>query len=193
MRLLLGIVLICPALFCQVSQPGKRAAPQSNPSVQQNPTTKNPDPSPLSNASGTSVISKPPSNSKQYTGKDEPQKIWQKAFAPETWSNWALVLLGGVGSFFGFRTLRALRQQVDANRVSAEAGLVQAKAAQVSAEAARLSAQAAIDIERPWIVVSGIDAPTLQAQDANVVPLGFAFDFQNRGRPPAGIVGVGAG
>src|SRR5260370_23380688 len=39
---------------------------------------------------------------------------WDKAFAPETWSNWALVFVGIAASFIAFWTLATIQQQTTA-------------------------------------------------------------------------------
>jgi hypothetical protein len=37
--------------------------------------------------------------------------IWHKAFAPELWSNWALVVIGVFGTWAALRTLRSIEKQ----------------------------------------------------------------------------------
>lgn len=39
------------------------------------------------------------------------ENIWRKGFDPSTWSNWALVAVGAVGTWFALRTLRAIERQ----------------------------------------------------------------------------------
>jgi hypothetical protein len=57
---------------------------------------------------------------------------WHNAFAPPTWSNWALVLIGTLGIGAAIRSLDVLRVQTDATKASADA---------------------AVSAERAWIMV----------------------------------------
>jgi hypothetical protein len=70
------------------------------------------------------------------------ESFWQKAFAPELLSNWALVVvgLGAVGA--ALWTLRTLRTQTDATVVAANA--------------ARDNALALINGERAWVLADNI-------------------------------------
>lgn len=64
--------------------------------------------------------------STQEVGQNKPaqaeyQKALEKAFAPETWSQWSLLVLGIAGAFFAYHTLIATKNSADAARASAEA------------------------------------------------------------------------
>jgi hypothetical protein len=137
---------------------------------------KNPGDSPkgsaLPGATNTVSVNEPPANPNKNAAQAQPEQVWKKAFAPEIWSNWAMVLITIFGFYFALRSLKAVEKQADA---------------------ATRSTEALIETERPWVVITNIDPPPLAAPvSPSDVPTGFSFEFQNRGRTAARVVGVWA-
>jgi hypothetical protein len=91
---------------------------------------------------------------------------WCDAFAPSTWSNWGLLIIGFGGVIVAVRTLSTFVAQTDATRVAADAAL--------------LNAKAAINSERAYITVG-----------SHIVSSGF-YNFRgvNEGRTPAEIFSI---
>jgi hypothetical protein len=100
----------------------------------------------------------------------EPKGVWERAFGPEYWSSWALVIvsLSGIGA--ALRTLKTIKRQTDA--------------AKVSADAAKLSAEALIIGNRPWILLGKeTTVPISPPQDWK-----FNVFLKNYGKTPAKII-----
>jgi hypothetical protein len=76
---------------------------------------------------------------------------WIEAFAPATWSNWALVLVGGAAAFAALKTLRAIERQGVSMRRQTTILRNSVAVAQKGSDAALLNAQAVINAERAWI------------------------------------------
>jgi hypothetical protein len=72
----------------------------------------------------------------QQRPKDQP--AWRKAFAPETWPGWAVVVVAIAASWIAIATLRAIRCQAAANVIAANA--------------AKVSADAVMQSQRAWLV-----------------------------------------
>jgi hypothetical protein len=47
----------------------------------------------------------------KHPSDKEPEHIWQKAFAPESWPNWGLVLVGIFASWAALKTLKTIQKQ----------------------------------------------------------------------------------
>ena len=58
-----------------------------------------------------SAITQPVAEEEKNSSSEEPGKIWQKGFGPETWPNWALVFVGIGGIYAAIKTLKAIEQQ----------------------------------------------------------------------------------
>jgi hypothetical protein len=87
-----------------------------------------------------------------------------KAFAPETWSAWALVFVGLAAAFVAWLTLKAIHEE--------------AKTAKETALAAMLNAQAVVNAERAWLVVR------IEANEGS-----YKVTVLNQGRTPAKLIG----
>jgi hypothetical protein len=72
-----------------------------------------------------------------------------QAFAPETWANWALAIIGMGATVAAFRTLRILKRQTKA----AEDAAIAARA---NAETAKANTKAVINSERAWVLADNI-------------------------------------
>jgi len=97
--------------------------------------------------------SQPPS---LHNGVVEPKlNFWVKVFAPESLSNWGLVVFAGIGAWFAFRSFKALRDQIRATERATEAAnktLHITERADILIESVRLSDPS--DIPRSAIIVS---------------------------------------
>ncbi len=103
----------------------------------------------------------PTAKPKDNRPEKEPENIWHEAFSPESWPNWALVLVGSLGIFVAIRTLNAMMRQADsmerqtkATEDAAKAAIDNAIAAKEGAEATKRSINLLISKERPRINVA---------------------------------------
>lgn len=107
---------------------------------------------------------------------------WHEAFSPATWSTWALVLIGILGTVAAMVSLRFIFQQT--------------KATQVASDAAKMSVDAAINSERAWVMVDVSWVPHervkvvdgASASSENNTGLYVRIDCSNRGKTPAQII-----
>jgi hypothetical protein len=99
--------------------------------------------------------------------------FWQRAFAPEYLSNWALVLVGIGAIGAAWWTLATIRRQTAAT--------------ETAANAAKLNAQAVIDAERAWILLEGHNA---DRHNFHRDGIDIFLTFHNYGKTPAQIVEV---
>jgi hypothetical protein len=109
----------------------------------------------------------PAANVKKDCPKEKAEEIWQKAFSPESWPSWAVVIAGLGAILVGLRTLRIIERQT--------------KATEVAANAALLNAQAVINSDRPWVVIFAVKEFK-----------GFSFRAGNLGKTPAEIISFAA-
>jgi hypothetical protein len=65
----------------------------------------------------------------KHNAAQEQSHNWKEAFWPGTWSNWALVFVGGFAGFFAWRTLRKIRRQTDLMNRQTIVSLATAKSA----------------------------------------------------------------
>ena len=86
---------------------------------------------------------------------EQAKSLLEKAFAPELWSNWALAVIGGFGTWAALRTLRSIEQQT----------------------------KVLVESQRPKLSASGHDDPskTLSDPAARRVVIGL----ENKGMTPA--------
>jgi hypothetical protein len=87
---------------------------------------------PSPNASISSPVNPPPTDTQQENTDQQPLNIWEKSFAPETWSQWGLLLAAIIAACIALRTLKPLGRQVEASRAAAEAAKESADAAFVA-------------------------------------------------------------
>ena len=59
---------------------------------------------------------------------NKPRQSFADGFAPQTWANWAQVIVAAVGLFFIWLTIRAMRDQVKVGQDTASSALEEAKA-----------------------------------------------------------------
>jgi hypothetical protein len=137
--------------------------PQKNEEIGEQASPPTPSPVPRENG-----------QSKPNENKGAPESEthnWHEAFAPPTWSNWALVLIGVVAIIAAWRTLGTLNKQTADTKTAADAAL--------------LNAQAVINSERAWIDVIGMANP----EPGWTKKLGVHFfRVQNKGRTPAQFI-----
>jgi hypothetical protein len=90
------------------------------------------------------------------------------------WSNWVLIVISGFAVLVAFRTLGALRNQNDTNKIAAEA--------------AQRSADAVMDAERALILILWDNMIHINPEAPNgVLSHAFQWRFQNVGKSPAFI------
>lgn len=112
---------------------------------------------------------------------------FETVFAPETIASWGLVLVGIVAGYFAYRTLRAIKNQVEIARLGVEAARIAADAATVAAESAKRSADMAAEAlhltERADMLFEnvGIRNDTIGSLRSAV----FTMEFKNFGRTRA--------
>jgi hypothetical protein len=93
-----------------------------------------------------------------------------RAFVPDTWPTWALVVVGIGGIIYAARTLGAIRHE--------------AQIAKEIAAAANLNAKAVIDSERAWIVAD--ENPRI-ADIASGQPITIIWTIRNGGKTTARV------
>lgn len=94
--------------------------------------------------------------------------LFEKAFAPETWANWALFLAAVFAGFIALKTLFAIHNEaVEIKSVAA---------------AASKNAQAVINAERPWVMIQIEEIPGENAAKTN-----FQLYAFNYGKGPAHV------
>ena len=153
MRSLVFTLALCAAMYAQVTSP-----PPAQP-----PDTKQ-------------VASTPGATSQSKSIQPESQSVVKKAFAPETWSQWALVVsqwalvvLAIVGAWFAYHTVIATKK---------------------SADAAKKSADALMLGDRAWVLIDRIQDPYLPTDEQLNVEQRMAncvLFFRNFGKTPAKI------
>ena len=85
---------------------------------------------------------------------------WRDAFAPPTWSNWAVAVFAAVAAIIALRTLRAIRRQAEIANESLSAERTATEAAKASADAAKaqaeLSQKTLVLTQRPRLIVRNV-------------------------------------
>jgi hypothetical protein len=105
-------------LFSQQSPPRDRAEQENESNRKQAAADSSPASPPIPATPKTGRINEPTPTPETQIADKEPQSICQKAFAPESWPTWALVVVGIVGTFLALRTLRAIKRQAELTRAS---------------------------------------------------------------------------
>ncbi len=96
---------------------------------------------------------------------------WHMAFAPETWPNWFLALIGLLGTLVALATLWTIKRQTGAT--------------EKAATAARDSVLAFIRAERAWIAVDIGPVPSFSNDTSRLEILWVNPVFTNQGKSPA--------
>jgi hypothetical protein len=82
-------------------------------------------------------VDQPAAGDKKRPANEKTDQVWEKALAPETWSNWALFIAAGVAAAIALRTLNAIKEQARIARLGLSATRVAANAAKESASTAK--------------------------------------------------------
>lgn len=171
----------------------KQTARGKQDSSQNGPRSTVPPPAP--EASG---VNEPPSRNETNPAREKTDQVWKKALTPETWPNWALVIVGGFAAYAAIRTLRAIKEQARIARIGLKATRVATSAATVSAKAARESADTATRAaelaektlhltERADMLINAVPISTYPEFNADSV---IHIVFKNFGRTRASRVEV---
>ena len=85
---------------------------------------------------------------------------WCDAFAPPTWSNWALAIFAAIAAVIALRTLRAIRRQAEIANESLSAERAASEAAKATADAAKAQAELTqktlVLTQRPKLIVRNV-------------------------------------
>jgi hypothetical protein len=155
--------------------PQNRPKAEQPPDQKQNKADDEPD-------SATESIDRPAANNKKQNAQHKPRRVWKKAFAPETWSNWLLAILGIVGGILALRSLNVLRDQTASNKLSADAAK---QSADISGKAAKLAESTLLLTERADILIERIETSTGKSFNADTI---VTVIFKNYGRTRANAV-----
>jgi len=158
--LIIGLLAVC------VGNPVPKQ--QSDPQKHQEVAKQSPAPPPIP-VGGASSQSQPPAAVKENSSDKKTERIWQKAFSPQSWSTWALVIVGVGAIFVALCTLQAIHRQ------------------------ANIMERQIAAMERPWIAVNVSVASPLQFNRKDRkgnAGLNFTFSLKNVGHSVA--VGVNA-
>jgi hypothetical protein len=159
MRFVLAFLLVLSAIIAaQTSTPSRNGAKQ-----QQGSDSKADSP-PLPKAPAPASESQAGPGQKEHKPQEKPQSIFEKAFAPDTWANWALFVGAIAAAVIALRTLKAIQRESEVIKsIAAAAGdntkaiEGQAEKTGIVADAAKKSADAAresiILTHRPKIIV----------------------------------------
>jgi hypothetical protein len=109
--------------------------------------------------------------------------MWHCAFAPSTWSNWALVIVGIGAVIAAIITLRTLNQQTIAATKAAEA-LVSSERAWVVVELIPLAIRFS---DGQWYRTGGVRVPLNTEEIVRGEHLRYELKVTNMGRTPAHI------
>lgn len=97
----------------------------------------------------------------------------EKAFAPETWANWALFLAAIIAGYIALRTLFAIHAEaLEIKKV---------------ADAANKNAQALINTERPWVMIQIKEEDVSHDRVGMFSKRSFQMTIFNYGKTPAHI------
>ena len=157
--------------------PRDRAKQKSKADQQAKAPTPSPQPAVAPPAANASTVDKPPTPTTADPPKAQPKGIWTKAFGPETWANWVLVLVGAAGAALALRSLDSLQAQVEIGEFAANAASANAYAAKESSDALKVS-------ERAWLLMKCVNKALLGADK-------FDWILTNAGRTTAKISEVG--
>jgi hypothetical protein len=137
---------------------------------------------PSQTPSSSSGVNQITASKNPETTERESRNVWQKAFAPETWTNWLLAVAGIVGIILALRSLKALREQIAAGKITAGAAQ---QSAEIAGSAAELAEKTLLLTERADILIANIDLSTgVNFNTSTVVKV----TFKNYGRTRANNV-----
>jgi hypothetical protein len=124
--------------------------------AQESPTTSSP--VPHQTALGSQEGTEPSSVSGTRKPAATSELIaWREAFAPATWSNWALAIFAAVAALIALRTLRAIRRQAE---IANESLSAERKATEAAKAQAELSQKTLVLTQRPKLIVRNIVVKT---------------------------------
>ena len=69
---------------------------------------------PISDGRTLRELGEPNIEQETSDAKKQPQRFWERAFGPDTWSQWALVIFAGVAAGFAYMAFAATRRQANA-------------------------------------------------------------------------------
>jgi len=137
-------------------------------------------------------------------GTNEQLGVLGKGFAPETWPNWALVVVGIAGTALALRTLGKIDRQANAMDVQTtliqqqvSAGADAAITARQSADAAKESVDALIIGQRGWILINKIFPPkhvlrvAVFGESDHMIPPYFSCKLTVFGATPCRVLNAG--
>jgi len=111
----------------------------------------------------TTATPSAPSTERLAAAGTEPSD-WRGAFAPTTWSNWALAFFAAIAAVIALRTLRAIRRQAEIANESLSAERAASEAAKATADAAKaqaeLSQKTLVLTQRPKLIVQDVVVKT---------------------------------
>src|SRR5262245_30714631 len=175
---MLRLVFIVLVLFAQAqSAPGDRAYQEPKPSPNQQQTDEiAPSPQP---AHVVSAIDNRASANKGKDTKKKPSRVC-RAFAPEYWSQWALVVIGGIGVAGGLISLNLLGKQV---KIQERALIAAENASNAAKESADIAGKSLVMVQRARLAVSGLKF--IISEETKTFKYSFFTD--NTGKSPATI------
>ena len=156
MRLLLVICVLAVVVSAQSASHRAEQQRQANEKQEGGADTPKATEAPL--ASKSSQGSKPRSAVEAASAHTE-ESYWYRAVRPETFADWAVVLVGLLAAWAAIRSLKALEQQAALGGDTLSLGAKNAVAAIESAAAAHLSAEYLKNAERAWIMAELLDVP----------------------------------
>jgi hypothetical protein len=170
MRTLLLVCLVVQS-FAQ-SPPRDRAEQKQSTDNKQGGASSAPGSTATPPASKPGGIDQPGTGDKGRPTDEKTDKVWEKAFAPEAWSNWGLLVAAVVASWLAFRTLGVIRRQTEE-----------------AIRAGRLAEQALHLTERADILLDAVTVSTYPKFTADTV---FKVVFKNFGRTRGNRVEINA-
>jgi hypothetical protein len=159
--------------------PGNRTEPEQTAKKQQS-ESQNPSQSP----SPPSRVNEVTARQKTRTTEHQSRDVWEKAFAPETWTNWLLAVAGIVGIGIAICTLNSLKEQIADGKIVAQAAKTSAdtstKAIQLSEDMAKRELRAYVSVQ-PKFVWRFNNPPQLPFIETAVINHGKtpAFEISN--------------
>jgi hypothetical protein len=173
MRFALAFLLILSALgAAQTSPPPRNGAKQ-----QQGSKNKAGNPQPLPNATVHTAENQPSPTKKEQSPEEKPQCILKKAFAPDTWANWALFIAAMTAAVIALKTLKAIQHESEEIKgVAGEMGRATKEmqaAGTLASDTAEKQLRAYVCVDSALLKFKRPDVPEVQVH------------YSNRGQTPA--------